>query len=84
MPIRSFSLISSSNLQKVIHLRVFYHLISDKYKTLSIFDQTSNRKKSRTIKINPKSLKYSYLDWIQIKNKRKHPFVGKYNLLKTD
>ncbi len=63
---------------------ITFYLFSDKYKSLSLFDQTRNRQKSKSIKINPKVSKYTYLDWIQIESKkRKKPAVGKYNLTKT-
>lgn len=52
---------------------------------MSIFDQAQNRKKSKSIKINQRIVKYTYLDWIDIENKkRKQPAVGKYNLNKTE
>jgi hypothetical protein len=82
---KSFSSMKQSYLSKKIHPQVLAYVISDKYKTLSLFDQTQNRKKSKSIKINPRLIKYSYIDWIEIDNKSKRhpPSVGKYNLMKT-
>jgi hypothetical protein len=34
----------------------------DKYQSVTLFDQTQNKKYSRKIKINPRLKKYSYLD----------------------
>ncbi len=58
---------------------MFYFL--DKYKYMSIFDQTENKRSSRNVKVNPRIKKYTYLDDIERNSKvNKKPSVGKYNL----
>ena len=49
------------------------------------WDQTENRKAGANIKIDPKLMKYTYIERIQMEEKnRKRPAPNSYNLNKTD
>ena len=47
------------------------------------FDQTENKKYSQKVKINPRLKKNSYIDQIELKEKKSKIGVGSYNLEKT-
>lgn len=49
------------------------------------WDQTENKKEGTNRKIDPKLMKYTYIERIEMEEKnRKKPAPGSYNLNKTD
>ena len=68
------------------HVKVVKELpASCTYNMKELFDQTANKKEAKKYPMDPKLMKYSYHDRIQMEEKnRKKPGVGTYNLNKTD
>lgn len=72
-------------IMKVLPASCTITIILGTYNLGDMFDQTDNKKESKKHKMDPKLMKYSYLDEIATEEKnRKKPGPGAYNLNKTE